>query len=311
MTSPLQDAAVLVTGATGFVGSYVCKALTGLGARVVRVSQRVQGPDTHALDIADRSAVTRLVATCHPQFVVHLAAWKSRTRELDALQPSYLVNTLGTLNLAEACCDAGMVARFVHVGTCEEYGLSPAPFDESAREQPVTAYGASKLAATQLLQLLAKNHGFPAVILRPTLVYGPGQPADMFLPALAAALLSGQEFPMTAGEQTRDYLYVEDLVTAIVKALLAEVPVGAVINVGSGVPRLLKDVAELVANQIGKSAVPLLRFGALEYRSGEMFDYRASLQRASQWLSWQAQMPLESGIAHTVAQVRRDLAAKA
>lgn len=303
----LHGSEVLVTGATGFVGSHLCATLLQSGAKVVRVVRRAPpgvDRDTHPLDLTDRAATERLIDARRPKFVVHLAAQKSRAHRLEAFHESFQVNALGTLNLAEACCKAGSVVRFVHLGTCEEYGDSPAPFDESAREQPVTAYGAAKLAATQLLQALATGQGLAVTILRPTLVYGPGQPNDMFLPALAAALLSGREFPMTAGEQTRDYLYVADLCSAIVKAMLTDVTAGTIINVGSGVSTALKDVANLVAREVGPDAARLLRAGALEYRPREAFDYRARLERSQQLLSWRAEVQLPAGIASTVAYAR-------
>ena len=263
------------------------------------------GCDQRAVDIMDRVAVGELISDVRPEFVVHLAAAKSRVLDLDVFRTDYQVNLLGTLNLAQACLVAECGSRFVHLGTCDEYGHCAVPFDETSRETPVSAYGVSKLASTHLLQALARTRDFPAVILRPTNVYGPGQTTDMLLPALIQALTRGEEFPMTRGQQTRDYVYVDDLVDAIVKSLLGKVAAGTVVNISSAAPVQVRDVALMAAQTIGPRASSLLSFGARDYRPGEVMEYWASNARAAELLGWLPRVSLEQGIAWTVANVRR------
>lgn len=306
----LRGKRVLVTGSYGFIGVHLCAALSGVGAVVIGVSRRaksseVQGMELHEIDLVDGEAIRRLIENTCPEFVVHLAGVRQRTVELGEFGPSYKVNLLGTLNLVEACRAVGRPSRFVSLGTCEEYGGGTAPFDETQREAPVSAYGVSKLAVTHLLEAVSRTYQFPAVVLRPTNVYGPGQGEEMFVPALVSALLSGREFAMTAGEQTRDYVYVDDLVDAIVSALELQVPCGSVINIGSGIPVRIKEMALLAARSIGPTAPKLLRLGSRDYRPGEPMDYWASNDRASRLLGWRPRVSLEEGIARTVAGIRR------
>lgn len=299
---------VLVTGATGFVGRHLCERLAREGAHVVGLARGpwlrpLVGVDMRAVDIADAAEVGRTMAEVAPEVVIHLAATRNRGVDSCAFRLGYEVNLLGTLNVMEASKCVPRLDRFIHLGTCEEYGLSEIPFDEGAREAPASSYGVSKLGATQLLQSAAKNWNLPVTILRPTNVYGPGQGEDMFLPALINALLTRQAFSMTPGEQTRDYVYVDDLVEAILCAIKVRVPAGGVVNIGSGQPIRMKEVALQVLLHFGTTAADLLSFDK-DYRKGEVMEYWACTRRASQWLHWETRVALAEGIARTVASFR-------
>jgi len=302
---------VLITGATGFVGHHLCERLNGEGARVVGLARGpglrpLVGVDMRAVDIANAAEVERTVAEVAPEVVIHLAATRNRGVDFSAFRSGYEVNVLGTLNVMEACKRVPHLNRLIHLGTCEEYGSAEIPFDESAREAPASSYGVSKLGATQLLQSAARNWNLPVTILRPTNVYGPGQAEDMFLPALITALMQGRAFSMTPGEQTRDYVYVDDLVEAILCAIRARVPAGSVVNIGAGQPVRIKDVASLALLHFDPRAADLLSFDK-GYRQGEVMEYWASTKRASQWLQWQTRVALAEGIARTVASFRASL----
>jgi nucleoside-diphosphate-sugar epimerase len=244
-----------------------------------------------------------IVADVNPEVVIHLAASRNRRVDFAAFRAGYDANLLGTLNVIEACQEAPRLARLVHLGTCEEYGAAPVPFDETGREAAASAYGVSKLAATHLLQAVARNSSLPVVILRLTNVYGPGQAEDMFVPALIATLLRGRPFSMTAGQQTRDYVYVDDVVGAIVRAAGMSAPDGSVVNIGAGEPVRMKAVAALALRSIGPSAAGLLSCDR-PYRAGESMEYWASTARALQLYDWAPRVDLEEGISRTVAAMR-------
>jgi nucleoside-diphosphate-sugar epimerase len=239
--------------------------------------------------------------------VVHLAAAKNRSVEMPEYRAGYEANLLGTLNLVEACQESTALTRFVYLGTCEEYGQQAAPFDESSREMPVSAYAVTKLAVTQLLQALARARGFPAIILRPTVVYGPGQNVDMFLSALIKSLVSGQRFGMTRGEQTRDFVFIDDMVNAIMRALVAPNIQGLVINVSCALPVRIDDLARKVARLVGTGAESLLDFGARECRQGEAMDYWASNSRAKALLDWSPNVLLDDGLRQTISSFRAEM----
>lgn len=308
----MRDRCVLVTGAGGFVGGHLCQALHAQGARVVGfvrshgALKRHVG-EQHVIDISDRERVLELIQDIRPDMVVHLAAAKNRSVDMPEYRAGYEANLLGALNLVEACQELTALTRFVFLGTCEEYGQQAAPFDESSREFPVSAYAVTKLAVTQLLQALARAHGFPAVILRPTIVYGPGQDVSMFLSALIKSLVSGERFGMTRGEQTRDFVFIDDMVSAIMRALEAPDALGRVINVSSALPVRIDKLARKVASLIGSGAESLLDFDARDYRHGEAMDYWASNSRAKELLDWSPNVLLEDGLRQTISSFRAEM----
>jgi UDP-glucose 4-epimerase len=174
----------------------------------------------------------------------------------------------------------------------------------------VTAYSLSKAAVTHLLQTLHRTHRCPAVVLRPSLAYGPGQGNDMFLPDLIRTLLAGRRFTMSEGDQTRDYVYIDDLIEAILLASARPAAMGQVINISSGVPVPLKDVARLAARKIGPDAEGLLDLGSKDYRPNEIMEYVASHRLAEELLGWRPHTPLDDGLTTTVEYFRERVAAQ-
>jgi nucleoside-diphosphate-sugar epimerase len=175
------------------------------------------------------------------------------------------------------------------------------PFKESDKEVPITAYGASKLAVTELLRALSRSNRFPSVTLRPTIAYGPGQDDSMFLPALIRALVEGRNFDMSLGEQTRDFIYVDDLVKAIIRALVTPGICGDVINISSASPIRIDALAKMTANMLGDETGKLLKFGAKDYRRADTMEYWASNTLAKRLLGWSPRVSLEEGVKQTIS----------
>lgn len=304
----LKGAAVLISGVTGFIGGHLARQLNASGARVYGLSRAVAPvfADGHCFvcDIQDRERLNGIIREIRPSYVFHLAANKSRSALISDFRQCIDQNLIGTLNLLEACQLASCDPRFISVGTCEEYGGAEAPYSETQRESPVSAYSCSKVAATQLLQTFHRIHGLPVVVLRPTLAYGPGQGDGMFLPALIRSLLTGQRFAMSPGEQTRDYIYIDDVVAALLRAAVCPDATGQVINVSSGEPTRIVDVTRSVVELIGNEAEDLLDIGKIAYRPGEAMNYWADRTRAKQLLGWEPEVTLQEGLAKTVEYYR-------
>ena len=302
-----EQLSALVTGGAGFIGTSLVNRLARDGVRVMvldRVDHRpMPGVDRVVVaDLADTQALRELLADTTPDLVFHLAASKIRASELTAYREALEVNVLGTLSLCEAMLTTVPDARLVAIGTAEEYGPAPGPYVESERELPISAYSLSKLAMSRMLETLARVNGLRATVLRPSVCYGPNQPPDMFISALVAALVVGREFPMTPGEQTRDFIYVDDLVDAIVQAGSHDEAIGRIINVGAGVETRLGDLALLVEKLVG--AEGLVRLGATPYRAGEQMKYCIDSTLACELLGWESTTPLEEGLRRTIDAAR-------
>ncbi len=309
MTDDFTGTRVLVTGASGFIGRHLCAALAQRGAHIVAFGRGggvrdLPNADVYTVDLRDRETVRSTVQRTAPTHVVHLAALRLGGGQPNEFRPSYEANLLATCDLAEAVLEVGGCRRFAYLSSAEEYGRAPVPFDASARESPLTAYGLSKLAATQFLQALGTTHDFPIAVLRATVVYGPGQQPGMFVPSLVRALVTGKKFPMTEGRQLRDLLYVEDLVDGILRALLMAERHDGAIHLSAGAAISIREVALLAAKIAGRQAESLLEFGAVPYRRGEAMEYWADNTATFKLLGWFPHVSLEEGLRRTIAHFR-------
>lgn len=270
-----RDLPVLVTGAGGFLGVHLCRALAEAGARVtglVRPDRDYPAlpPDLplERADVTDAAAVQAAVRRVRPQVVFHLAASLDRSRSLAAVEKLTLSNVNGTLNVLRASAAAGTEV-VVYTGSYEEYGRVTPPFSEAQNCDPLTPYAASKASATLWCRALYQAIGLNAISARLYMVYGPGQPAFNFIPQLVNALRTGQTLQMTPGEQTRDFTWIGDTVEALMRLGRRPDLGGQVFNVCSGHETSLHEVLVLLSAVTGQE-IPV-EMGALPYRESELF----------------------------------------
>lgn len=294
---------VLVTGANGFIGGHLVRELLQSGYEVHGLGRlpscKHEVSIYHSCDLENMSVTSDVIRSIQPSIIVHLAGLRLRSEESSAFRKNLTDSTEMTLNVIEACLGEVWLKRFIAIGTCEEYGNLSIPFIESDREIPLTAYAWGKLATTKLLQTLSRTHNFPAVILRPSVAYGPAQDSSMFVPALITALVNGQDFKMTDGTQTRDFLYIDDLILAIRQAMHSDVN-GMVINISSGEEVSLGSLVEIVVSIVGREAHKHVLSGSLPRRHAEVGRYVATNQLAKEVLSWEPLVGLEDGIERTI-----------
>ena len=303
----LKGAKVFVTGASGFIGRHLLSALAAAGAAVSTL-QHDSSVDTargegHRGDLRDAASIERAARSSAPDVIFHLAAFKQRSARIEDFARAIETNVLGSLNLLMAAAALPQLKSIVVIGTAEEYGQNKAPFVETMRELPVNAYSQSKQALTHLCEVLHRLHNLPVVVLRPSIAYGPGQSSDMFLPALIRSLLNNTPFAMTGGAQTRDFIYVSDLVDAMLLAATHAGVAGEVLNIGSGQPVTIATLAQKVAALTGRPE--LLQLGKLPYRPGEVMDYRVDPAKARRLLGWSPRIDLDAGLAATIEHYRQ------
>lgn len=283
---------ILVIGANGFIGQHLLKHLK---------NYNVVAANRSDFNLADLASMGAFFKKHNPNIVINLAANKSRGASFEDFRRMIEVNLLGTLNVLEVSAFCSTVEHFVFIGSAEEYGDNDAPFLEEQKERPASAYTYSKTASKILLEALSSHQAIPFTYLRPTLVYGPNQGEEMFLPALIKSLRSGNRFRLTKGEQLRDYLHVEDLCIAILKVIEApKKAAGQIYNVGSGEVKSIRDVAKIVAQKI--NAEGLLDIGAIPYREKEIFDYRVSIDKIKEDLGWEPMTSIEEGLSGLLSQ---------
>jgi UDP-glucose 4-epimerase len=296
---------VLVTGATGFLGQALVSRLLAADHDVIATLHRHVPPQQHPslhwrkLDLSDPHAdCSELVAGV--ELIYHLA-WSKVPSEADReLAEDARVNIVGSLRLIEALRSLARPPRIVFAssgGTV--YGvLSQIPAPEDHPLQPISAHGVSKRAVEAYLEMMSRERGLQAVSLRMGNVYGPGQGIERPFGAVAHfahMALDGKPILIFGnGSTTRDYLYIDDAVDALMCAGLASGQGNY--NIGTGIGHSLSDIVAIIATHLGRD-VPFQR------HPSRAFDVPISIldaSRARQTFAWAPQVTLEDGIAKTL-----------
>jgi len=300
----------LVTGVAGFVGSTLADRLLADGADVVGIdcftdyyprpikernlSALVAHPRFRFVEarIQDAPLVTLLADRTH---VFHLAAQAGVRKSWGKDFAVYTVNNIeATQVLLEAAAAQRQLERIVYASSSSVYGDNVAtPMREDALPQPVSPYGVSKLAAEQLCYLYFVNHGVPTVSLRYFTVYGPRQRPDMAFHKFLRATLQGRPITLFGdGEQTRDFTYVHDAVSATVAAATRGVP-GRVYNIGGGSRVSMNEVIDMIGRVAGRR--PAVDVDAAQ--KGDMRHTYADTSLARADLGFAPSVTLEQGLA--------------
>lgn len=303
---------VVVTGGAGFIGSHVVDALAAAGHRVVVVDDLSAGgrnnvpPDAEfvELDIAS-DAASDVVASAAPWAIVHCAAQASVTASFDDIVKDGRSNIIGTLQMLRAATRARSSAFVYLTSGGALYGdATILPTAEDAPAQPLSPYGLSKWTGEEYMRRFAPE-GLAVAILRLANVYGPRQRADGeggVVSIFLDAMLRRQEVEIFGdGDQTRDFVYVGDVVDAVRAALDAERSL--TVNIGTGIGTSVNRLFELIAEMTSYPGVPSRRAP----RIGEVRHSRVAVNAALESLGWAPRTDLAAGLrlTATVAQQRR------
>lgn len=301
----------VVTGGAGFIGSHLA-ARIGQAGHEVRVLDSLAGAASparvHALasaprveiiqgDIRDPDVCRRVVEGA--DYVLHHAGEASVQRSLDDTAGCAAVNIGGTINLLEAARAAGSVKRFVFASSCAVYGDAPgAAKHEASLADPLSPYASTKLAGEHFCRNFFRLYGLQTVALRYFNVYGPGQdPAGDYasvVPRFLLAVARG-EAPVLYGdgEQSRDFIFVDDVVEANLRAVAATRGVGGrVVNVGSGRSASLGQVLQILEQIVGHSVEAERR----PPRPGDIKHSRADIAAAAGLLQFTPSVSLRDGL---------------
>ncbi|MEX2393017.1 MAG: GDP-mannose 4,6-dehydratase [Actinomycetota bacterium] len=309
---------VLVTGASGFIGSHLTRRLVAEGTEVHALSDEVSSVyPTRLLDlrrkvalhegnITDRTAMEAVIKSAKPEIIFHLAAYTHVGKSWYRVDECIQSNIQGTVNLLLALEGTGY-ERFIYTGTSEIYGDIDVPFREDAKVNPISPYAVSKYAGERFCRMYHQGLEWPIVLVRPFNAYGPAQSPDRIIPETIVRGLRGQSMALTSGVQTREFNYVEDIADGYV--LLAATPgiEGELFNIGGGEEITIKDVVTEILRLLGDPIS--VDFGALEHRPNEIWRMFCDSTKAREMLGWQPKHDLKAGLQKTIDWYREELGA--
>jgi UDP-glucose 4-epimerase len=304
----------LVTGAAGFIGSHLVDRLLADGHEVVGVDDRSSGANVRPgvelweMDVADPALAER-AAVRRPEVVLHLAAQVSVRVSVGDPLGDARTNVVGTANVLEAARAAG-ARKVVFTSSCAVYGVPDAlPVPPDAELRPASPYAASKVAGEVYAGMYRRLHGIDFTTLTLANVYGPRQTPEGeagVVSIFTDALLSGRPTKVFGdGAQTRDYVYVGDVVDAFARAA-GEAGGGLRLNVGTGLQTTDRELHSLVAAAAGAPDDPEFA----PPRLGDLPAMAIEPRRTREALGWEPAVSLPEGLAETVAWARERNAAR-
>jgi UDP-glucuronate 4-epimerase len=315
---------VLVTGAAGFIGAYVARALLARGARVLgvdnfndyydpalkrdRVAALCPALELRTLDLADRAAVEALIAEVAPTQVIHLAAQAGVRYSLKNPHAYLHSNLAGFLHVLEACRH-GRVEHLVYASSSSVYGRNAvAPFAESQRvDQPLSLYAATKAANELMAHCYAHLYRLPCTGLRFFTVYGPWGRPDMAPLLFSRAILAGRPIEVfNGGRMRRDFTHIDDIVAGVLGALDhvptddGREPPHALYNLGNHRPVELEHFIAVIERAAGRKAQRIDR----PMQPGDMPETSAEVSRAHAAFGFAPRITVEQGMPGVVAWCR-------
>jgi len=303
---------VVVTGGAGFIGSNLCKKLVELGAEVTVFDnlysgniERIQDLIDNGLkfvqkDIRDATAIQEVTKNCKTIF--HLAAQTSVPFSMENPQEDSEINVLGTLNVLEAARKAG--ARVVFASSSAVYGNpKQRPTSEKVEPNPIAFYGLTKLLGEHYCRFYHNTYGLEVVMFRIFNIYGPDCHG-----AIYDFLNKLKKDPhkleiLGTGKQSRDFVYVDDMVDALLRAAITPEASGQEFNIGTGSTISVAELAKLVVEILGLENVDIFFKGGKAWE-GDMDITLADNSKAKKILKWNPQVSVKEGLKKLISSRR-------
>lgn len=309
---------IFVTGAAGFIGSHLCKALLASGMSVIGVDslndyydpalkrarlETLAGYERfrfHALDLTDEDALDRAVEKSEITHIVHLAAQAGVRYSLENPRAYVRSNVAGHLNVLELARHAPNLKHMAYASSSSVYGERDAgPFSEDdLTRHPVSLYAATKLSGEMLSESYAKLYGLPLSGLRFFTVYGAWGRPDMAYWIFTEKILKGDPITLfSPNEMSRDFTYIDDIVSGISALIETDVPLSAgrrheIYNLGNHTPTPLMELVEAVETACGKKAETIIK----PRQPGDVSTTYADVEKAGKAFGFEPKTKISDGI---------------
>lgn len=302
VTHSLRDQRVMVTGASGFLGSHLCRRLHDEGAEISAISRNAHEDASERLrwlqaDLNDISTARRLLLEVRPDVLFHLSGIASAVSGLELVLPTLHSLLVSTVNLLTIAAEIG-IARVVLLGSLQE------PMPDRADPTPSSPYAAAKWASSAYGRMFCRIYGLPVVNVRVFQTYGPGQDVRKLIPYVTLALLRHQRPQLSSGIWEADWIYIDDVISGLVAAAQVRDVPERTIDLGSGCLTSVRDIVAHLVFLTGSRATPV--FGDLPDRPLEPVRV-ASLAEAQNVLAWKPTVSMIEGLRRTVDAYRQTI----
>ena len=297
---------VLITGASGFIGSHLVKRMIEENAQVYiisrddsdlwRIENLINDIEIFKADLRDSIKIELCIKYVKPDYVFNMAAYG-----VDARQKDYFIaantNIIGTMNILNSLIPIGC-KKFLNIGTCMEYGDKKEIIKENCHLEPFNIYGSTKAAATLLAHQIAAENRIDIVTLRAFGIFGENEGSHKFFPHLILSILNNEDVNLTGCEQYRDYCYIENIIDGFVLAATNETIKNEIFNIGTGMIYQLKYYVNKVYEKMYALKKP--KYGAIPYRRGEVWKPHPDISKIQTHLKWEPKIGFEEGLDRTI-----------
>ena len=292
---------ILIVGGTGFIGYHLAKKSLKKGWQVTSISSRhpkkirfLKKVKYIQSDITNKKLLTKNIKGSF-DYVVNLGGYVDHSNKKKTFKSHYE----GCQNLAQIFLKK-KISSFIQIGSSLEYGTSKSPQKENIKcnlKSVRSVYGKAKLLSSKYVINLFKKKNFPSTVIRFYLVYGPKQDINRFIPTIINGCLKNKKFPTSDGSQLRDFLYIDDAIRGIIMCLENKKSRGQILNIGSGKPKVIKRVIQMV-KKVSKGGQP--QYGMFKLRKFDIPKLYPNISKVKKKIKWSPKFSFEKGIKITV-----------
>lgn len=298
---------ILITGATGFIGSNITRKLANSENRLIlfikqdsnlwRLNDVTSKCEVHKVDLLEAEHLTKKIKTIKPDIVFHCASYGVLSYQKDA-NLIIQTNVTGTNNLMNALVETGSVRKFINLGSTFEYGPKCNDILETEIPEPVSLYGITKVAQTNLARYFALQRGLPTLTLRIFTPYGPYEQTGRLIPNIIQSIIKKKTLDIISPKAKRDFIYIDDVVTAMIKAAKSRFVNGEIFNIGNGKEYSVEEIIHIAEKITGdKLKVNFTKGKEREFDKFGKFGF-ANIEKAKK-LRWRPTHSINEGMVAT------------
>jgi nucleoside-diphosphate-sugar epimerase len=305
---------VLITGATGFLGSNLARKcvqegfethiLTRKTSRKWRINDILSDLIEHSSDLSNYNKLVKILQQIKPEIIFHFAAYGTHPNFQVDIKRIIETNFEGSVNLIKAA-NTIEYSLLINAGSSSEYGMKTSPMTETDLLEPMSLYAVTKAASTHFSQLTAKTNGKPIVTVRPFSVYGYFEEPIRLIPATIWHCLKGKDIELSNGKNSMDFIFIDDVVEACMRLIDVPCVGGQIINLGTGELHTIREVVQKILN-ITQSNIKL-NWGKLPPSKNVPELWAANMTKMQEILKWAPRYNLDSGLKKTIVWMKENI----